>query len=75
MTAFILGNINRKDNSCIRNCLLMSIPHDFIFDFMLKNRVKIQTTVHSSRVHYGGGDKTVPKSLEGCSMEICYHIW
>ena len=26
--------------------------------------------LHSGRVHYGGGDKTVPKSLEGCSMDM-----
>ena len=31
-------------------------------------------TVHSGRVHYGGGEKTVPKGFEGFSM-LFSHIW
>ena len=31
-------------------------------------------TVHSGRVHKGGGDKTVPKRLEGCSMDMLPHM-
>ena len=27
--------------------------------------------MHSGRGHYGGGDKTVPKRLKGCSMVHC----
>ena len=30
--------------------------------------------LHSGRVHWGGGDKTVPKRLEGCSMDMLPHM-
>ena len=30
--------------------------------------------LHSGRVHQGGGDKTIPKRLEGCSMDMLPHM-
>ena len=29
-----------------------------------------EITPHSGRVHKGGGDKIVPKRLQGCSMDM-----
>ena len=30
----------------------------------------IHTLLHSGRIHLGGGDKTVPRSLDGCTMDM-----
>ena len=35
---------------------------------------RLKVPIHSGQVHLGGGDKTVPKRLEDCSMDMLPHM-
>ena len=45
----------------------------FLCQMRMDGKIKMSlsnTRLHSGRVHLGMGEKTVPKSLEGCSMDM-----
>ena len=66
------------------NCLIFSLPENFerntclcntsgmsfVSYIFFQSREKITDGLHSGRFHYGGGDETVPKRLEGCSIDM-----